>query len=445
MRSPLGFFVVAILVAQHKIFCFNLWTESINQYNELTANAVKIINEIYAVQSPTVNLISSTEVSSELVDKIIEGIFKAETISAVLESSTSITGKNSRNWNFFLVDSVSSFEQIFNKMTSKLFGFHGYYTIVLMNGTANEVMKVFKAMWGTQIHNVAILHANNSSVNISTFNPFSPRSCNDVKPVQVKNLMDLFNDKLKDLKQCSLNVHAPEWAPFTFRSPKNETTGRDFDLMKALSEVLNFKMNFTILTELAAWGMIYDNGTSTGAIQNLIESEADIIIGDYYLRSARIKWMDASDAYFTADIVFVIPPGRTLESIEKLLQPFSRTVWIWISVSLLSALLVVLIFSLWFESRKLVVLYFKMLSVLLSVSLSRLPQKSLNRVLLASFVLSCIVLQAIYQGLLFKFLQTDSKLKEVQSIDEMVQREFKFYSYDSMFEVIQSESRITDR
>lgn len=220
--------------------------------------------------------------------------------------------------------------------------------------------------------------------------------------------------------------------------------------MKVLSEVLNFKLNFTILTELAAWGMVFDNGTSTGAIKNLLDFKADIIIGDYYLRSARIKYMDASASYFTADIVFIIPPGRTLVSIEKLLQPFSRTVWILLSASLLFALLMT--FGLSHKSwrklnngNKMFDLYFKMLSVLLGVSLPRLPRKLANRLLLISFTISCISLQAIYQGLLFKFLQTESKLREVQSIDEMVDNDFDVYSYDSMLEVIQSESRITER
>lgn len=442
------FLVVAVYVSEHAVSCGKLQTETNNKFDDFTLVAEKIINEIYAGESPTVNFISSAGASSQ-VDRIFERVFKSQMISVVLESSSNIVGSVLRKWNIFHVDSVQSFGDIYEQMTPKRFGFHGYYTIILTSETTDGVSNIFKAMWKKQIYNVVIVHVTGSTVKVSTFNPFSPKSCNDVKAIEVKNRSDLFNDKLKNLKQCSLNVHAPEWAPFTFVD-NSKTTGRDFDLMKVLSEVLNFKLNFTILTELAAWGMVFDNGTSTGAIKNLLDFKADIIIGDYYLRSARIKYMDASASYFTADIVFIIPPGRTLKSIEKLLQPFSRTVWTLLSASLLFALLMTfgLCHSSWKKLNnwnKMFDLYFKMLSVLLGVSLPRLPQKLATRFLLISLTISCISLQAIYQGLLFKFLQTDSKLREVQSIDEMVDNHFDVYSYDSMLEVIQSESRITER
>lgn len=158
--------------------------------------------------------------------------------------------------------------------------------------------------------------------------------------------------------------------------------------------------------------------------------------------------MDASVEYFTNDVVFVIPPGRTLLSIEKLLQPFGKTVWIVLTISLMLAF--TLLFLSRFVKRKVlqfdaVLVCFKMLSILFAVSLPKGPKTCFVRWLFVSFVIFCLVKQAVYQGLLFKFLQTDSNRKEVQTIDDMIERDFKFYSYDSMLEVIQSEKKIIDR
>lgn len=425
--------------------CNNLQSVHENQFDELTRNVARIINEIYASNSTEVNFISASDVSNDFKDKLFEITFKPGNVVAMLESSSNVTALNLRTWNVFLVDSVESFTIIYNKMSPKLFELHGYYTIVITRETTDGVNEIFEALWRKQIYNVVVVYQTATNIKLLKIDLFSPESCFDYKVVEVGNHSELFIDQLKNLNQCSLNVHAPDWAPFSFLI-KDEATGRDFDLIKVISEVLNFKLNFTILTELASWGMIFDNGTLTGAIKNLIDYKADIIIGDYYLRPARINRMDASVSYFTADIVFVIPPGRMLVSIEKLIQPFSKIFWTLLSASFLLAFLFIFMINCLKEiETDLFSLYFKTLSVLLSVSLPRLPKKSVNRFLLVSFVLSCIVLQAIYQGLLFKFLQTDSKLREVQSINEMVKSNFTFYIYDSMFEMIQSERRITER
>lgn len=187
-------------------------------------------------------------------------------------------------------------------------------------------------------------------------------------------------------------------------------------------------------------------GTATHAMKSLLEHKADIIIGDYYLRPARLKFMDASVEYFNTDVVFVIPPGRDLQSLEKLLQPFSRAVWnaflIFLLFTTAATFVIIRYMKLGPQSF---VIFFDLISILLAVSTPRLPKASAARILLISFVIFCLVKQAAYVGALFKILQTDSKMKEVQTIDEMLDKRYQFYVYDLMFESIQNEEKILER
>ena len=448
MKSFLIFCIIS-LVGYHAVLCSIGPSIKDKNFDELSETIVKIIKDVCIPTTSQVDVISSRATPTDLIAKFAEETCKLEAMSATLvETLSSLESKAPRICNLFFVESFESFNKIYNKISPTLFDFHGFYTIVLTEGNINGTDEIFKLLWAKQIYNAAILYVDKFGLLKGlTFNPFNSLSCTDVQSTGVPNLEDLFKEKLKDLKQCPIRVQGPNWRPYVYTTD-GEIHGRDFDLVTVISEALNFKLDLEVLPDIASWGMLFENGTATGAIKNLFESKIDFIVGDYYLRPIRLKFMDASVEYFTNDVVFVIPPGRTLLSIEKLFQPFSKTVWIILTSSFL--IMFGLLFAIGILKRKpfdfdTSLVCFKMLSIFFAVSLPRSPKTSAIRWLFLSFVMFCLVKQAVYQGLLFKFLQSDSKLKEVQSIDDMIDKGFMFYSYDSMLEVIQSEKTIIDR
>jgi Bacterial extracellular solute-binding proteins, family 3 len=411
----------------------------------LSEKTIDVIKNSYALKSSTINIISDA-IGIDLLDLIVQQI--DQKVSVTLEISSNIQQQVfRRSWNIFLIDSPESFKTIYDKISPSSFNFHGHYTIVWLNRKSKQTKGLFELMWMKQIYNVVVLSVEGSKVKAQNFQPFNSESCNDVKPREVFNIQEYFDVKINDLKLCPLNVHAPNWAPFIFLD-NGKATGRDFDVVEILAKALNFKPNVTIFIQPASWGMLFENGTATGVIANLLDSSADMIVGDYYLRAVRTKFMDASVEYFNADIVFVIPPGRNLESIEKILQPFNEKLWFALGIATVGGLLYVLILNIWtkgvYKSR-LVTLCFNAISIMLAVSLNRLPSRSFLRLIFASFVIVSLILQAAYQGSLYRFLRENSKSKEVQSIDEMIEENYKIYSYDSMLEVIQGEKKIVER
>lgn len=68
-----------------------------------------------------------------------------------------------------------------------------------------------------------------------------------------------------------------------------------------------------------------------------------------------------------------------------------------------------------------------------------LPGRNFARYLLTIFILSCLVVRTAYQGKQFEFLQKDMRPADVETIEEMIERNFTFHFisdqhilYDSM-------------
>lgn len=51
----------------------------------------------------------------------------------------------------------------------------------------------------------------------------------------------------------------------------------------------------------------------------------------------------------------------------------------------------------------------------------------------------------MYQGFIYIYLQSDGRHKEVQSIDEMVKKNFDFYMFESYVDLIESQPRIYNK
>ena len=439
-KTLLTAFAIFFAFSFDSTFCFEIPNKE--QYRELTDRISRIIVEVYTEKDSTVKIISATEEPNDLKNEIIRQVTGNKEISVLLESPGTKKYPSRSFCNIFLIDSMQSFLRIHEKMSPTQFDFHGFFTIILTKQfDSND--QIFELMWSKQIYNVVILFIDdNGEIKVLAFDSFESKNCDEKKSVDISNLSNFFPDKLKNLNGCTLKVQASGVKPFVYLVD-GKPAGRDFDLTKAIADELNMKLNFTVFLEWGSWGMIYENGTTTAIIKNLLESRTDIIIGDYYLRPSKLKLLDASDEYSRAEVVFVIPPGRNLMSIEKLLQPFDKTVWM--SLTILISVIIVFVNILappWVDNHKIT---FETFSILFAVSLPRLPTRSYIRILMMSFVIFSLVNQAAYQSSLFKFLQTDSKVKEVQSIDEMVEKDFHFYVYETSFDYVKYDPRFENR
>jgi hypothetical protein len=166
----------------------------------------------------------------------------------------------------------------------------------------------------------------------------------------------------------------------------------------------------------------------------------------------RSKYFDSSITMYTTPMVFIIPKGRPFKSIEKMLQPFSRTVWIVLVATIALAVLVIIIVNTKFQHLRSFIYGRGVNSPIMNILVGLfgtqqvvLPGRNFARFILMMFLMLCLVLRSIYQGSVFQFLQSNKHHKEIQSIDEMIENDFTFYMFETAYKIMQNYPEIGKR
>lgn len=239
--------------------------------------------------------------------------------------------------------------------------------------------------------------------------------------------------------------------PFAMKKD-SELIGRDIEIIKALSKMLKFKVEFDFLQGNIPWGYLYDNGTGTGAIAQLLNNKTDIILGDYFLKLDRLKYFDACYPYFESKFVYIIPPPKRFSSFEKLSQPFQLDVWLTLCAFLLIGVFGITLVKLSRENLQNLVFgsknsspFTNMFLIILGMTQPVIPTKGFARFFLMMFILFCMVMRSIYEGSLFLFLQSDSTHREVKSVNDMLERNYEFYIGKSFVDLIHADSPLNHR
>lgn len=137
---------------------------------------------------------------------------------------------------------------------------------------------------------------------------------------------------------------------------------------------------------------------------------------------------------------FLVPPGEPYTSFEKLFMAFEGKVWILIILTFFIAF--VTIFAVNFSSKRVQVIVFgsqvnsPSLNVIIAffgLSQTITPRRSFARVLLMIFILYSLIIRTAYQGSSFEMLQKDLRRKEIQTVDELVEKNYPIYAKKLIF------------
>lgn len=168
----------------------------------------------------------------------------------------------------------------------------------------------------------------------------------------------------------------------------------------------------------------------------IMQHEVNMTLGYFASSAVRDFYMTSSYVYYTSNLIWMIPPGRIISSLEKLAKPFQATVWICFLLILGIAFLVVGFLN--FQSKKAQEFLFganvnaadaclNVGNVVLGGSVHKLPTRNFARIILLMFMFYGLIMQNSYKGGLFKFMQMTIREPEMTSTDEMVRNNFKFY------------------
>lgn len=369
--------------------------------------------------------------------------------------------------NVVLIDSNKSFLSFLGNITNDKFDFRGHFFFVLLQGLKGFKLEMIEKLWDMNIANANLISRslNKKTIDILSFSPFNNHKCGDGFPQVYEaiksgnyrgNWEEILHDNTINLFGCPLRLVTFDRCPATCVEINGkklfEVHGYDIGIINIIAEKLNFQLNKTILPGPEQWGELSSNGSATGAIKKLIDKEADLAIGNYPLRLSQMKDLDSSSAYFSLPLVFAIPFGEKYSPFEKLLQPFEYIVWILILVTLSFGICVIFVIN-WKLRRIRNFVYgtdvenpiINMLIAIFGLSQTKLPKGNFARFLLMIFLLFCLVQRNLYQGALYIFLQSDGRHKEVQSLEEMVSKNFEYHMFDSYSEFTESMPEIHEK
>ena len=387
---------------------------------------------------------SNPKSSNDLLNQAIMG--SAATVTVQLEQVSNLKQFSDRKriCVVLFIDDFKSFTKILVQMSPKLFKLKGYFLVVLTNGSIPDIKTIFEACWKLFIHNVDVLLQEDYSVKLITFIPFKSTRCSDTSPMVINeftidagqwNSHSFFPHKFHNLFNCPITIATFENAPAVMQDPKsNSIHGIDIDLMNNIAELMNFSLSMEYQADLDGRGYVLDNGSCTGATKKVIEGKADMTIGLYAVTPTRSKFMSSSKPYLEMPFVVMIPRGALLPPLVKLFYPFELHAWYSLLAVLLFGMVVIIIIKYQSPNIQNIVFgrnnlnpLFNMVIVVLGGSQSNLPKRNFARFLLMCFMLFCLVQRNLYQGSLFGILQSEQRLSEPSTIDELIAKGFDFY------------------
>lgn len=441
-----------------------------SKYYNLSDAVCEVIQEVFAYQATSFNLVTPELASSYEVRDFENELLLRCSISISIAYRTVTTLKLlplkglRRRTSIFIIHDFEGFLEVYDKLTSKLFRYSGFYIIVLTNGEIPENREIFELLWKRQIFKANIIYqSQRNQILVKTFFPFNEGSCNDPSPIELnrytdgkysRDLDDFYPVKFNNLYGCEIRVAiSSDTDPYIVIEKtidgKYHFAGRDIKLITILAESLNFTINYTYMNQI---GYFYENGSSAGSLRSLLHNESDLSISDWWLQESRLKFFDATVPYNSDKIVFIVAPARKFTNFEKLIYPFDDVVWMLILLIFLVGGLTIFLVRRQAKAVQIFVFgqsvnnhYMNLLSGFIGGYQKTLPKRNFARFLLMVFLMYAMVMRSVYQGSFYKLMQSGKRHKEVQSIEQMIKDDYTFYIFPGLTEVIQGVDGLKNR
>jgi hypothetical protein len=221
--------------------------------------------------------------------------------------------------------------------------------------------------------------------------------------------------------------------------------GHEVHMIHTIADMLNFTMNLKYRDGVQQWGAVYENGTFTRGFADLDERKTDILMGDLFIRRIRMKYFDSSVPYLNRPMLIALTPQPKLNFIEKFLSPFQTAVWIMLLLMFCTGVTVILVINLRLRFLK---KYFyghgvkhpitNLIMAYIGQPQTILPMNNFARFTLMLTLILCLIIRSLYQGYLYKFLQSDGRHKEPQTIDKLIEQDYTFILAEANLDMIQN-------
>lgn len=152
----------------------------------------------------------------------------------------------------------------------------------------------------------------------------------------------------------------------------------------------------------------------------------NLSIGSIIMSNENSDKFSMSSPYYYGALIYAIPHGKPYSSFDKLFFPFEPAIWIWISMLLLLASIVIVrLKTAPRKVRDFVVgkgnngPFCNLIAISLGMSMTVLPYRNFARTILTILLLATFILRNAYQGALFNFLKTQKQRPPLFRLDDI--------------------------
>lgn len=372
-----------------------------------------------------------------------------------------------------LVHSSESFELIREKFLYDNLRFRKFYLIVLLDGLFADFEIVIKTLWNKWIYNFYVLDINSDgSVEMLTVFPFDSESCGQNLTLKVINCFNATShawqtktfapQRFDNLNSCPISVAVLNFSfpsvitESSVEEKKIDYSGFEIDIFKQIAMEFNAS---TVFTDFDTIGSIFENGTTTkGVLSSVFQSSFsreslmldgetrehlsryhDAALGTLSLQYERARFLTETKCFLSTPLIFVIPPSSKISAFQKLTRPLTVLVWALLIITVLFGFAVIVCLRHTSKNAYSFVVgrgvnypYLNMMIGFLGTTQNKLPKTNFARFILMKFLIFCLIIRCLYTGKLSAMLQTDLHEKQVDTIEDMMQKKMTFYAYESL-------------
>lgn len=247
-------------------------TEDLQSSNSDLLEAVdEVISTSFKSSAVTINFIMSLSDETKRNQSVLINNIVSRCDVVYIEDVEFINQRH-RLYNVIFIDDFKSFLRLSQKMSSKNFVIDGYFLVVLVEGPIPNFAEITKRSWSLFIHKIDFLVGGKNGTSLMTFLPFSnancddnnencEKRCDDSTPVVIKTFNgssngseNYFPEKVFNMFHCPIKVvtfNCPPMMMIHYDENNNYTlTGPDGEMLKVLSEILNFKIDLIHISDL---------------------------------------------------------------------------------------------------------------------------------------------------------------------------------------------------
>lgn len=320
---------------------------------------------------------------------------------------------------------------------------HTSHFIILVEDSSNMtktwLTKVFQTFWEYSLLKVLVVFAKRNEINIFTYTPF--RNDFVIKlPSSVATYDDLFWDKAHDLNGHPFRVSLfPENTRAIFND-NGKFSGTDGYLTDVMIEQMNAKLVLRPPNDGFDIGEFLKNGSSTGSLNQIITRSVDVSFNTRFLRLAQFQGkVQITFTNGRDDICILVAKAGFASNFNNIFRAFSSVVWLFTLISLLSASISFFgIYRVGTEQPTIENIFFNFYSWHLAQPILKLPERWSCKLLIAFWIIYCLLINSSYEGNLTSNLVLRPTLPEINTIRQLEQSSFEIITFGRYVDLLQS-------